>query len=61
MRVKDAIILGIITIVGSGFMFSYFSGFDPSFVKGAVIISSATIILFLIAAYKKGLFKRSNE
>lgn len=56
MTVKEAMILGLITIIGSAFMFSYFSGFQPSFVIGSIIACVVVIGLFSFAAYKKGIF-----
>ncbi|KMT21865.1 hypothetical protein [Clostridium cylindrosporum] len=61
MTRRDAMILGIITIIGSAFMFSYLSGFNPTFILWSVGVSVLTIGLFLFAAYKRGIFSNPNK
>lgn len=55
MTKKDAMILGIITILVAAFMFCYFSGFNPTFVFWTVIVTVAILGIFFFAAYKKGI------
>lgn len=61
MRTKDAMILGIVTILLSALMFCYFSGFDKTFVIWVVGITILTLAIFFFGAYKKGLFSDPNK
>lgn len=61
MTVRDAMILGLVTIVGSGLMFCYVSGFEPTVVKVTSGITVGVLALFLFMAKRKGLFKKPDN
>lgn len=61
MTRKDGIILGVITILASAFMFCYFSGFDKTFIAWSIGASALVLGAFGFVAYKKGIFSDPNK
>lgn len=61
MTIRDAMILGLVTIIGSAFMFCYVSGFDPTVIKVTSGVTIVTLALFFLFAKRKGLFNKTNN
>lgn len=61
MTVRDAMIIGIVTIIGSTFMLCYFSGFDPTVVKVSAAVAVVILAIFFFFAYKRGVIKPPNK
>ncbi|MEG2338745.1 MAG: hypothetical protein RSB66_06655 [Clostridium sp.] len=61
MTRKDGIILGVITILASAFMFCYFSGFNKEFILWSIAATALTLGAFGFVAYKKGIFSNPNK
>lgn len=61
MTRRDSMILGLVTILASAFMFCYISGFNPTVVKWTVGVTIGCIALFFFVGYKQGLFQRPDN